>query len=427
MRNLLFLTAALLCLGATPEDLGESDLQAFNRLRQAAAGSLAAGDLPGAEQKLEAALALYPRSPGALLRLARTEALAGKAQEAIAHLSDYADLGLTWDLAGDAAFGKLSDHPGFAPLRARIEDNGRPIGAASLSALLAPSEGVIEGLAWDGSAWLVSGVTSRTLYRLGPKGLEPLTRPDAETGALFGIAADPAAGLVWAAEAWGVQVPGSSGPTRTGIVAFSLKTGQVLARHPTPDDGVARQLGDVALSPAGVLYATDSRGAALYRLPTMGGALQKVAQFDDLVSPQGMAFCSEERMILADYSTGLHVIDLRTGRSDRLEGVKAALAGVDGLGALNQQPDGALSLALTQNGVSPERILKVRIDASCRRLEAVTVMAAGPDLQDMTLLAGRNDRLFVISASGWSLDTEAPPRDRPSPRLMSLSLSGDPP
>ena len=132
-------------------------------------------------------------------------------------------------------------------------------------------------------------------------------------------------------------------------------------------------------------------------------------------------------MILADYSTGLHVIDLRTGRSDRLEGVKAALAGVDGLGALNQQPDGALSLALTQNGVSPERILKVRIDANCRRLEAVTVMAAGSDLQDMTLLAGRNDRLFVISASGWSLDPEAPPRDRPSPRLMSLSLSGDPP
>jgi hypothetical protein len=427
MRNLLFLTAAVLCLGAATGDSGESDLQAFNRLRQAAADSLASGDVAGAEQQLEAALVPYPRSPGTLLRLARTEALAGKAGEAIAHLSDYADLGLTWDLAGDAAFRKLADHPGSAPLRARIEDNGRPVGAASLSGLLAPSEGVIEGLAWDGRAWLVSGVTSRTLYRLGQKGLEPMTRPDAETGALFGIVADPVVGRVWAAEAWGVQVPGSSGPTRTGIVAFSLKTGQVLARHPAPDDGVARQLGDVALSPAGVLYAADSRGAALYRLPSMGGALQKVAQFDDLGSPQGMAFCSEVRMILADYSTGLHAIDLRTGRSERLEGVKAALAGVDGLGRLYQEPDGALILAMTQNGVSPERVLKVRIDPTCRRLEAVTVMAAGPDLQDMTLLASRNDRLFVISASGWSLDPEAPPRDRPSPRLMSLALSGDPP
>ena len=423
MRNLLFLTAAMLCLGA---DSGESDLQTFNRLRQEAAVSLTSGDMASAEQKLEAALQFYPRSPGTLLRLARTEALAGKASEAIAHISDYADLGLTWDLAADSALKRLAGESGFAPLKTRLEANGRPVVAASLSALLAPSEGVIEGLAWDGRAWLVSGVTSRTLYRLGPKGLEPMTRPDAETGALFGIVADPGAGRIWAAEAWGVQVPGSSGSARTGLVAFSLKTGQLIARHAVPGDSVARQLGDVALSPAGVLYATDSRGAALYRLSPVSGALEQVAQFAELGSSQGMAFCSESHMVLADYSTGLHTVDLRTGRTERLEGVKAALAGVDGVVRLGQEPDGALTLALTQNGVSPERVLEVRIDASCRRLDSVTVMAAGPDLQDLSLLASRNGRLYIVAASGWSLDPEAPPRDRPSPRLMSLSLPGDP-
>ena len=108
------LAALLLVAAAEPE----SRLEQYFRLRQEAAKAAQAGDLATAETKFEATLALYPSAPGPFILLARVEVAAGKPAEAIAHLAEYARLGLTWNVAGDPGLKALTDQPDFAPVAA---------------------------------------------------------------------------------------------------------------------------------------------------------------------------------------------------------------------------------------------------------------------------------------------------------------------
>lgn len=180
--------ALLLIAAAAPE----SRLEQYFRLRTEAAAAVKSNDLVGAEARLEAALALYPTSPGSLIRLARVETAAGKPEEAIAHLAAYANFGLTWDVAGDPALKALVDRADFTPVAARLKTNADPVGAPREIATLGPAGAVYEGIVRVDGGWVLSSVAGRSLLRRTEDGqLETLLSPDAETGGLFGMAVSP--------------------------------------------------------------------------------------------------------------------------------------------------------------------------------------------------------------------------------------------
>ena len=413
------LAALLLIAAAAPE----GRLAQYQRLRAEAGVAIRAGDLAGAEARLEAALALYPASPGALLRLARVEAAAGKPDEAIAHLTTYADLGMAGGLAEDPALKPLTLLPGFAPVAARLAANAAPRGA--------PFEVIQPGKAgeiWEGvvaveDGWLISSVTARTIVQATEDGSRSaFFQPDTATGGLFGMAVDRKGKALWVAESSGPGIPGSTGPRRTGLLKLSLTDGRVLARYPAPDDGRPHQLGDVTVAPDGTVWASDSVGAALYRLRPGGAALEAFVASAEMASPQGMVACpGGGALVVADYTTGLHHIDLRTGADSLVDGTdRIALAGTDGLSALPRR-GGGVSLLATQNGVAPQRVLALRLGRDCRTLLAAEVLASGgTDLDDLSLGAAGRSGVVVIGSSGWAgYDGEGRPT-APTPRAASL-------
>lgn len=400
------LAALLLTAAAAPE----SKLEQYFRLRGEATKAAQAGDLITAETLLEQALALYPTAPGSFIRLARVEVAAGKPQEAIAHLAEYARLGLVWNIPGDPVLKALVAEPAFAPVAARLAENARPVGEVTQIATLGPAGAVNEGVAPGGGGWLVSAVAGRSILRVGGAGSADYLKPDAETGGLFGLATDVRRGVLWAAEASGPGIPGSSGPRRTGLLKLSLGDARVLARLPVPDDGEEHQLGDVTVADDGTVYASDSLGAVIYRLQPDSARLEPFLRSKEMASPQGMAICREaDAMVIADYSTGLHRLDLKTGVLTPVGGLRAALAGTDGLVAvahdfgMRSASPNPVGMVAVQNGVSPQRLLFLRLSPDCDTLEDATVLAANlPQTDDLTLGVDGGGRVLFIGSSGWA-------------------------
>ena len=406
IRAVSLTLAAALCLAAAPP---ESRLEQSLRLRKEAGAAAQANDIAKAETLLEEALALYPTNPGALLRLARVEVAVGKLDEATAHMAAFAELGLTWDIAGDKALSALLAHAPFAAVLAKLTANAQPpagLGPPTELAVLGRPGDIYEGLAFHNGDWFVSSVTRHTILRVRGGQPQPFLKADAETGGLFGLALDADRGVLWAAEASGPDIPGArAGATGSALLEIDLETGAIRGRFPAVGAG---QLGDVVVGPDGVVYASDSVGAGLWRLPPNGKAMERFVTSAELRSPQGLAMCDRYSLVVADYSSGLHRLDLTTGALEAIGGVPTALAGSDGFFAVTDRRSaptakaGRLFMA-TQNGVSPERLLSVRLAPDCRTVTETHVLAANtPGVGDLTLGVASPGWIAFIAKGGWA-------------------------
>lgn len=419
------LAALILTAAAEPE----SRLEQYQRLRTESVAASQAGDLATAEARMEAAHDLFPTSPGTLIRLSLIEIAAGKRQEALDHLWDYVHLGLSWDFS-EPRFSVLAEVPdpkiraNFIALASVSGANkvAYMTGAQPVVTLPDPGE-VYEGLARQGKGWLISSVSKRSITRYDPAGgFTPFFTPDNETGGLFGMAADPEHNVLWVAESRGPGIPGSTGQARTGLLKLNLKTGNLIARFFVADDGGKHQIGDILLGPDGTVYASDSLGSTIWRLAPGSPKMERIATSREIASAQGMTLCPDGKaLVVADYSSGLHRIDLADGGDELIGGVKAALQGTDGLLAL---PGG--DIIGIQNGVTPQRVLRLTLSAGCRSVTAIKVLAAGGRLDDASLGALGEGDVVVVGQSGWAYrdgDGKLADGEHDPARLLTIPLT----
>ncbi len=410
-RTARTLATALAAIFLIAAEAPETRLEQYQRLRREGVAAAQAGDLAKAETALSEALKLYPDVPGSYIRLARVQAAAGKTDAALANLAAYAGMGLRFDPARDPALKGLTALPEYEQIGATFEESGMPFGDLTpIATLTGDPEFIGEGLANDGKGLLLSTVSGQTIVRLEGDKTSPFLKTDPETGAIFGMAVDHKRGVLWAAEAWGDDLPGGAGASKTGLLKVSLKDGQILARFYLPEDGGKHQFGDVAVAPDGAAYATDSVGGGLWRLKAGGVRLEQLVGPGQYASPQGMAFCRNGKALLvADYSTGLHRVDLATGQTAPLGGLRTGLAGTDGLlaapgvdGLRNASPL-PFGVIATQNGVSPQRVMLLRISADCREVEGADLVAANlPGLDDITLAAVDKGEVVLVGHARWA-------------------------
>ena len=102
---------------------------------------------------------------------------------------------------------------------------------------------------------------------------------------------------------------------------------------------------------------------------------------------------------LTDHVDGPHdVVDLSGGGVVRLPTPSdASLIGVDGLAR-----DGG-SLYAIQNGVNPQRVLKLVMDAGWTRIDRVEVLAANlPEMEEPTTGVLHDGGLVFVARSQWS-------------------------
>lgn len=383
-------------------------VQAMKLAREGAAAA-EAKDTANYLAKMEAAVALRPDFPRMLLNLAAAQVAAEKPDEALVTLERLAALGLASpSVEKSEDFAPLRPRKEFAAVVKKLAANAYPRGSGEVVFTLRDMTGLIEGIAWREKTGIFyfGDVNARCVWRRQPDGAMQRFTPDGdELYGVFGLVVDEAHGALWAATS---AVPAMRGftPPQDGTAALAeidLETGAVRRVIPVvrrAGDQQSHVLGDLALGEDGTVWLTDSGGPVLWRLAPGAADLEPYLESDEFVSLQGIVLFPGGRAVLSDHANGLLAVDLSRRVVRRLESPPdTSLIGIDGM-ALT--PDGAL-LAI-QNGLRPNRVLRVSLDASQENVERVEVLESGHITMAAPSLGcvGPDGDFFYIGNAGWT-------------------------
>ncbi len=403
VRRLLLLSASLL-LPLTPSSAQSAQsVPSHSAFRRTAEAAYQRKDFVAARDAYAAALALRPDSPRYLHHLAATQALTSRHDEALATLRRLTALGVATAVERDPDFASLQGTLAFNAIRTALAANREPTGEADLLVELPGRTGIIEGLVFrDRTGDLFFGdVHQRCIWRRDRDGrVTRYSAEDEELFGVFGLALDETRQTLWAATS---AVPEMTGFTpehkgRAALAAFSLVTGEFLRAVPVPSDGRDHVLGDLLIAPDGTIYATDSAAPTIWRLLPGAEEMDKLVEFPAFISLQGLVL-THRTLLVADYANGLFALDL----SESAPVVRAlapppntTLLGLDGLAPA---PDGLFAV---QNGVTPQRLVRIGLSADLTAITSVTVLASAfPHLDDLALVTLVNGRPTFIANAGW--------------------------
>lgn len=193
---------------------------------------------------------------------------------------------------------------------------------------------------------------------------------------------------------------------RSAIVAIEPTTMRELSRHeyilPSPPDSdldlhVHTQLGDICTG-KNTLYVSDASSRSVLQLPNYEGDLRSLSRPKWLGSPQGIAEHQDATAILvADYSSGLHRIDLKTNEQVKLlPPANSFLIGIDGIYRYKND------LIAIQNGSKPDRVLRIKLNGNWTEIESVDVLLQNDQyLSDPTTGIIVGDSLYFVARSQW--------------------------
>jgi len=425
-----FLFAAILLLAATPSP-SPTAAEEFARINQQARAARQAGDKQAYLASALQMQALLNHSPASVKSVARAYADMGDTKQALAMLSEFAQLGQSDDALSDSkeqSFSPLHNLPEYQSLLKTIAANKAAITRAETVFLLPGPAILPEDIAYDAASntFLITSVLEDKILRVTPQGQATNFAQSPSHWPVFAIKIDPARNLVWATESAidGFVSAPKSDWGRSAILCFNLKTGALLQRIEGPPHTA---LGDMTLSSEGDPIVSDGDGGSVYRV--VADRLELINS-KDFLSPQTPAMHPDGlHIFIPDYLRGIGILNLKTGAVvwlDRGSGqhepeTKAALSGIDGL----YFDHGAL--IATQNGASPERVIRFQLDKSLTHVIAEeTIERATLTLGDPTHGVIVGDSFYYIANSGWdALDdhgVEKPGSKLTPARIMRFRL-----
>ena len=393
-----FALALIVAGGLFAAEPGEKTHQDY---RKEAIAAYQRKDFTAAREATLAALELRPDSPRYLFNLAALSALTNDSATALDTLRQLAALGVVMPVERDPDFAKLQGTPEYLRVLQQFSANREPRGEAEVVAELPGRTGILEGIVFrprTGDLFL-GDVHHRCIWRRDRDGrVARFTAEDDELLGVFGLAIDEPRNTLWAALA---ALPEMSGYTpdqkgHTGLAEINLGTSEIRRVIPLPGDGRDHALGDLLVAPDGTVYATDSKAPIIWQLAAGAEDFQKVADSPLFASLQGLVL-SKDRLLVADYANGLFTVELATGAITALAAPKnTTLLGLDGLVAV------AGGVVATQNGIEPQRVVRIALTPTLDRVTGVTVLASAiPQMSDLTLVTLVNDRPTFIAGSGW--------------------------
>lgn len=395
---------------------------------QQAVGAYRRKDYAAFLEGMKAAVGLRPDHPRLNYNLAVAHALNGNRAEALAALGRVADMGLVYPAAGDEDFASLKDSAEFEQVAKRFQENGAPV-VNSVEAFTVREKGLVpESVAYDSAraTFYVSSVYRRKILSVGRKGeVKEFAAEGDGLWSVLGMKVDGKRRHLWVATAAHPQMSNyrHEQDGESAVLKFDLDTKRLLKRYALPNKPAAHLLGDLVVSSGGDVYATDSLSPAVYVIRRGKDELEPFAVGGPFVSPQGLTFTADEReLFVADYSKGVFVLNARTGAARLLAHADGmTLLGLDGL--YNYRG----SLIGVQNGVNPNRLVRLRLDKGARRVERLEVIESNhPLYDDPTLGVIVKDSFYYIANSQWGAVEKggrlAPPEKLQFPVVLKVNL-----
>lgn len=403
-RSILVVTLLLPATTLSAQTTTESAAAAARGHWRSAGQRLEGGDSLGALAALDSAVARWPTQAAYSRAVARLAARLGLPDRAFPALERLTRFGAEWTLT-DPAYARIINDPRLEAEATRNRAATAPLERSTVRWEVGVDSLLPEGVAFDSATerLFVSSLRSRkVLVREQDGRVHDFVASGAGgVGCVLGMAIDRRRGLLWVASADAgpiMDYPEYNGTS--ALFAFDLRTGAFRHKVDLPPAQEGHQLGDVIVTQRGTIFASDSRAPVLYtiaagplpRLATV--AVQGDPRFRNL---QGMVPTSDESaMYLADYSHGLLRVDLRTkGVVSLTPPAGTTLLGIDGMVS-----GGPGRLIGVQNGISPVRVIGIRLDPSGLAVTDVEVLDRPPlEPGEATLATGSGGEVLYVATS----------------------------
>lgn len=364
----------------------------FDDIMKEAREAFAAEDYAQAALRLDEAQSLRPYSLFLTRNRVLARYLAGDIAGATDVASQIAARGLALDFPATEEFDRLRADPAFAPVVAQFEANRRPIGKSVIVAAFEDTGLLPEAIAKQGERFLIGSVRTGGVYEARDGALKELARLD---GGVFDIVADDASPNIYAVinNQLAYEKAGER-PAEAAVVEVDLRSGEVLWKQPIESGGAL--LGDIEQMP-GRLYSSDSLTPRIFEQdPDL--IPRPLTEDFRLANVQGIALdAKKRRLFVADYLTGLFVIDVMTKEVRAVANpTDTHLGGIDGLYLYKGDLIGI------QNGTSPQRIVRIDLDKKGTTAQRLTVLQqALPEWNEPTHGLIDGDRFVYIATSNW--------------------------
>jgi sugar lactone lactonase YvrE len=368
-----------------------------------AQGLRAKGDFAREALAWQRAVQLRPHIGRYKLEMAAAYAQLDKKRETYNALLELQTQGYAFDIKDDPRFAKVHGTEVWTYTLQGLDANREPFGEGKVAWTLPRQDLLIESVAWDPSRkqLLVGSAREGKVYLVGKDGkLAPLVSADAQNGmwAVFDLAVDAGRNVLWVAS---TAVPHYKGYDAkedlglAGLFKFDLKTGKFIKKFLSPS--IAGQdffLSTVALGPDGTLYAADGVNNAVYQV--RDDQFRRLFHAPRLASIRGLAVSADGKTLyLGDHERGLIGYDLAAGKPFDIPLPKTlALGGVEGVAWYKGD------LIVVQNGMEPNRVMRLKLTPDGRAVASVHPLAANkPELTMPTLGTLAGNRFYLIANS----------------------------
>ncbi|AKS40778.1 SMP-30/gluconolactonase/LRE family protein [Wenzhouxiangella marina] len=222
-----------------------------------------------------------------------------------------------------------------------------------------------------------------------------------ELMAVLDLEVDSERGHLWVATAALTQFRGfrEADQGRTALLKLDLETGEQLSSHRLIPDRMPHVFGSLAVAADGTVFAADTATPGIYRLSPGERHPQPFFGHPNFSSMRGIALSGDgSKLYLADYEVGIFVVDT----ADASRAWKLATpenlneGGIDGL----YWWDGFL--VAIQNGINPERILRLKLgDDGLGVIEVAPLAASLPEFDTPTYGVMVGNELVFLANSHW--------------------------
>jgi len=363
----------------------------------------AAKDYLAFRKALERLHALRPNNSEYMYQLVNAYALLNEKSQAYNLMLQMQKQGLAYDFSTSENAANIQGTEVFEYVNDLMKTASNPMGEAEPVFVLPESVVMPEAIAWDEGRqkFLVGTITQGEIFAVDSDGqVSELLKAGAENGmwAVFDILVDQPRNRLWVTSA---ATPDFSGfdpidKGRSALFEFDLDTLELIHSYPVPVDGRPHVLGNIALGQNGDILIADRVLPLVFSKPADEKKLKPVLALKGFVSLRGVALQPDGRILyVADREMGIMVVDFGTSQA-RLLQVPDTLnvGGLDGL-YLNDN-----HLFIIQNGISPQRVMRLQLDASGTKVEAVRPMAvAQPEFDFPSFGAIVGDSLYYFANS----------------------------
>jgi len=407
-KSALLVAGVVTILAQLPAVANDDSAKTARYYRQQAAAAYKAKDYAAAIENFKKAAELIPDHPTLHYNLACVYALAGKKQQALASLAKIAEMGVIMPIEKDGDLDSIKGTPEFKLILKRLEASKLPV-VRSTTAFTIHEKGLItEGLAYDPveETFFVSSVHKRRILKISKK-REVETFASEQDGlfSALGMSVDAKRRHLWVTSAAFPQMVNFKKDEQglSAVFKFDLRSNKLLKKYVLSNETKKHALGDLVIQSNGDVFTTDSLSPAVYVIRAQKDEIELFLEDPGFGSPQGLAFSlGEQHLFMADYSTGLFDIDVKTKKVTHLAPLAGAtMLGIDGLYFHKG------GLIAVQNGVNPQRVLRISLSKDLVRAERLEVLEANnPVFLEPTLGVLVRGTFYFIANSQWPLVDE---------------------